>query len=294
MSVDFRNPAREIVMMLSRICFVVVILFFGPRLFAANHSVEDVVFVSRGVGLAGSIVLPGDKKIHAAIVFVHGSGKQTRNMSVAEKFAENGIAALVYDKRGAGESGGRYEGEQSVSEENIAILAEDAVSALDALSKHPALKDVPLGLTGISQAGWIVPLAAERSTQVDFMVLWSGPVCKVSEEDIYSKYTDDLDGRNVPSYDEALSSRKTRYIWPDFLGKDTDPNESLAILDIPGLWIFGEFDGSIPVDLSVRRLEKLVADGGKYGHVLVSHGHDNMDETFFIAIDWIRGLPKSK
>lgn len=280
-------------MMMSRLFFVVVVLFFCPRSFAANHGVEDVEFVSRGVRLAGSIVLPRDKKIHAAVVFVHGSGKQARNMSVAEKFAEHGIAALVYDKRGAGKSGGRYESEQSVSEENLAILAEDAVSALGALSKHPALKDVPMGLTGISQAGWIVPLAAESGAQIDFMVLWSGPVCKVSEEDIYSKYTNDLDGRKVPSYDEALSSRKTRYIWPEFLGKDTDPSESLAVVDIPGLWIFGELDGSIPVDLSVRRLEKLAADGRKFDFVLVpGHGHNNMPETFSIAVDWIKALPK--
>lgn len=280
-------------MIVSRMFFVVVILFCGPRSFAANHSVEDVEFVSRGVRLAGSMVTPVDKKIVAAVVFVHGSGKQSRNMAVAEKFAEHGIAALVYDKRGAGKSGGRYEGEQSVSEENIAILAEDAVAALGALSKHPALNDVPLGLAGISQAGWIVPLAAEGNTQADFMVLWSGPVCRVSEEDIYSKHTNDLDARNVPSYDEALSSRKTAYVWPDFLGKDTDPSESLATVDIPGLWIYGEFDGSIPVDLSVQRLERLIAEGRKYEYVLVpGHGHNNMPETFSIAIDWIKGLPK--
>ena len=53
-----------------------------------------------------------------------------------------------------------YEGEQSVSEKNISLLADDAVSALEALASHPSLKGVPLGLTGISQAGWIAPLAA--------------------------------------------------------------------------------------------------------------------------------------
>ncbi len=60
--------------------------------------------------------------MRAAVVFIHGSGKQTRNMGWAERFAQEGIAALVYDKRGAGKSGGEYEGEQSVSEKNIALL----------------------------------------------------------------------------------------------------------------------------------------------------------------------------
>jgi hypothetical protein len=126
------------------------------------------------------------------------------------------------------------------------------------------------------------------------MVLWSGPVCKVSEEDIFSKYTadTDLDGR-VPGYDEALKAGKIKYIWPDFLGKDTDPGESLAKLQIPGLWIFGENDGSVPVDLSIRRLKKLKDSGRQYDYVLFSGlGHNNMPETFATVTDWIGRLFK--
>jgi uncharacterized protein len=118
--------------------------------------------------------------------------------------------------------------------------------------------------------------------------LWSGPVCKVSEEDIYSKYTSDKDGKEVPSYEEALNSRKQKYIWPDFLGKDSDPTESLARLKIPGLWIFGANDGSIPVDLSIKRLGALRKSGHAYDYVLFSaSGHNNMSETFSTATDWI-------
>ena len=96
-----------------------------------NQRAEEVEFVSHGATLSGSIVFPaGD--IHAAVVFIHGSGKQTRNLGWAERFARGGIAALVYDKRGAGKSGGEYEGNQSVSEKNISLLADDAVSAMRA------------------------------------------------------------------------------------------------------------------------------------------------------------------
>lgn len=128
---------------------------------------------------------------------------------------------------------------------------------------------------------------------MDFTVLWSGPVSKVSEEDIFSKYTSDLDGERIPSYDEALNSRKEKYIWPDFLGKDTDPSESLKNLKISGLWVFGEKDGSIPVDLSIQRLKKLTDAGHEYDYALFSYlGHINMSETFSTATDWIKKLPK--
>lgn len=269
----------------------VLALLLFCSLGASSESIrtEEIEFISRGDRLAGSLVLPASNGIRAAVVFVHGSGPQTRNLAWAERFAKDGIAALVYDKRGAGRSGGKYEEAQSVGERNLVLLADDAAAAVTALSRHPALKTTPLGLTGISQAGWIVPLAARKNPAVRFIVLWSGPVCRVSEEDIYSKYTRDADGGKVPSYSQALSARKQKYIWPDFLGKDTDPSESLAGLAIPGLWIFGGQDGSVPVDLSVQRLKALQTAGGAYEHVVFPGlGHNNMPETFATATDWIR------
>jgi len=255
--------------------------------------VEDVEFVSHDTTLSGSVVLPGNGPIHAGVVFVHGSGKQTRQMAWAERFAREGIAALVYDKRGAGKSGGEYEFKQNVSETNLSLLADDAVAALEALARHSSVKGVPLGLTGISQAGWIAPLAAERSRLATFLVLWSGPVCKVSEEDIFSKYTADADGPSAPSYQQALEARTEKYIWPDFLGRDTDSSEDLGRLSVPGLWIFSDNDRSIPVDLSIARLQALRKSGHRYDYVLFSGlGHNNMDRTFAVATDWIRRLSK--
>lgn len=269
-----------------------VLTFCCIQIYASDSKVEELTFVSGKIQLAGSIVFPADDDAHSAVVFVHGSGKQSRSMYWAERFASKGVVALVYDKRGAGQSDGEYESKQSVSEKNLRLLAQDASAAITVLKKHPKTKHLPLGLTGISQAGWIVPLAAEQSP-VDFIVLWSGPVCKVSEEDIYSKYTSDLDGNQAPSYSEALRSRKSRYIWPDFLGKDTDPKESLNKLNTPGLWIFGENDGSVPVDLSIRRLNQLKKSGKNYQYVLFSGlGHNNMNESFSTATDWIKRLQK--
>jgi pimeloyl-ACP methyl ester carboxylesterase len=254
---------------------------------------EQVEFPSRGVTLSGSIVLPAGEP-HAAVVFIHGSGKQTRSLHWAERFAHAGIAALVYDKRGVGKSGGEYEEKQSVSGKNILLLAHDAAAALQRLSIHPALEGKPLGLAGISQAGWIAPLAAQHSRGLArFLILWSGPVSKVSEEDIYSKYTADTDGATAPAFRQALDARTEPYIWPDFLGRDTDAGEDLRTLSIPGLWIFSDNDSSIPVDLSIERLQQLRALGHRYDYVLFSGlGHNNMEHTFTVATDWVRRLSR--
>jgi len=275
---------------MTKTSLVLFSLLFSIQSVGENLRTEEVVFVSHGAKLSGSIVFPaGD--IQAAVVFIHGSGKQERNLNLAELFARQGIAALVYDKRGAGKSGGEYEGNQSVSEKNISLLADDASEAMRALSTHRSLKGVSIGLAGISQAGWIAPITAKRNGLAKFLIMWSGPVCKVSEEDIYSKYTADADRRTAPPYAEALRARTQKYIWPDFLGRDTDSGEDLERLSIPGLWIFSDNDSSIPVDLSVDRLKQLRAGGHRYDYVLFSGlGHNNMDGTFTVATEWIRRL----
>lgn len=266
----------------------------GP-LIAANARIEDLTFVSRGTTLSGSIAWPVGKPVVAAVVFIHGSGQQSRNLGLSRRFADRGIAALVYDKRGVGKSGGVYEGDQSVTGMNISLLADDAAAALNALAGSAGLDGAPVGFSGISQAGWIAPQAATKTRQAKFLLLWSAPVCKVSEEDIYSKFTADEDGPDRPPYATALAARSEPYRWPGFLGRDTDPAEDLAQLTIPGFWIFGGHDGSIPVDLSLRNLGALRAAGHRFDHQLFAEqGHNNMAETFDAAIHWINSELGSK
>lgn len=257
-----------------------------PR--SVEPRLETVTFASHGDTLTGSIAWPVDRRISAAVVFVHGSGPQQRNLTLARRFAERGVAALVYDKRGVGQSGGTYEGNQSVTGMNIALLADDAAAALRLLAARKELGGAPVGLAGISQAGWIAPLAAIRSERAAFLLLWSAPVCRVSEEDIYSKFTKDVDGPKRPSFAVALASRTEPYVWPDFLGRDTDSAEDLAKLSIPGFWIFGGYDGSIPVELSITRLKAMRAAGHRFDYtVSAAQGHNNIDATFDVAMEWI-------
>lgn len=259
------------------------------KVYAQPFLTEQVKFESKGTLLAGTVVFPKVKNWHAAVVFVHGSGPQQRNLYWAKKFAKDGIVALVYDKRGVAGSAGKYESKQSVSGFNIELLADDAAAALNLLANHPKTQNLTTGFAGISQAGWIVPLAANKTKHADFLVLWSGPVCKVSEEDIFSKYTADRDNAKPPSFEQALRARRSKYIWPDFLGRDTDPTQDLTKLTMPGFWIFGEQDGSIPVDLSIANLEKLKSAGFPYQYLsFESLGHNNMEQTFPLASSWIR------
>ena len=251
---------------------------------------EEITFSSNGARLSGTIVFPSSGPIVASVVFVHGSGPQRRDLALAERFAAHGIAALVYDKRGVGRSQGTFVGRGAFSERNLRLLADDAAAALAVLSAHPRLSRVPAGLVGLSQAGWIVPLAAASSRSAAFVGLWSGCVCRVSEEDIYSQYTSDRDFADPPAFDQVVRWRRQRYVWSNEFGRDTDAAEILRRLTIRGLWIYGANDGSIPVDLSIRNLRELSrARPGQYAYALFSGlGHATIDGTFAAMADWIR------
>lgn len=96
----------------------------------AEHRVE---FHNQDVQLAGSLLLPRSEVPVPAIVFVHGAGQQTREpyRESGEFFASLGIASLIYDKRGTGQSGGAYE-----SREPYENLVNDALAGVAFLKQR--------------------------------------------------------------------------------------------------------------------------------------------------------------
>lgn len=250
---------------------------------------RTVSFDSGDIRLAGALVTPAEGKAQAAIVYVDGSGATRRNLGIARRLAENGIAVLTYDKRGVGDSQGEYSGPLSTNEVTLNALAADASAALEFLSAQSEVSDAKLGFAGISQAGWVIPLAAVASDKEAFTVIWSGMVGRISEEDIFSLYTSDRDGAELPGFEEIVAQRVRPYAWPPELGEDVNSVDSLAQLDKPGLWVFGGRDGSIPVALSIARLEELQRDEHAFEYVLFSSaGHDTVETSFPVVADWIK------
>jgi dienelactone hydrolase len=256
--------------------------------------VEPVKFKSQDVELAGDIYFPAGGAPKLGVVFVHGSGPEKRDAGLARGLAAAGIATLTYDKRGVGESAGAYEANDNVGWDNLHLLAEDAAAAVDALAGRRRLAGAPVGLFGFSQAGWIIPIAAAGDRRVKFMALWSGPVCRVSDQLEYQ----------VATPAQAEASQQIGGGAPELIrryaaairqsGKDVDPVTSLATLAIPGLWVFGGRDGNVPVDLCIAELSKLIAAGhSSFEYQLYPEGgHVNMGpsaaDAFRFTVDWMR------
>jgi hypothetical protein len=296
----FKNILRA-----KKICkySLLIFLFFVTSCVSAiptNFSIKEIKFVSEGVSLAGTIFRP--KNVYAAVVIVHGSGQEKRMLNFATILANNGIAVLTYDKRGVGESAGLYAGPEvgtnNVDFSNLNLLSLDASAAVNILSKSLSSDQIPIGLIGVSQAGWIIPLAAEKNKKVKFMAIFSGALITVKEQLRFQFYTDG-DNKFWDTHSEG-DARKHVFNDPDrYEFVDTNPNDILSKLSIPGFWIFGGKDIQVPVDLSIEHFDILKSKGKHYEYKLFPNlGHNtafsDSKEPMKDVINWIRNIDKLK
>ena len=163
-------------------------------------------FENGEVTLAGTLVLPGGSGRHPAVVLFHGSGPQQRDLSTAHWFASQGIAALAYDKRGVGESGGDFGAVPFVD------LCGDGLVALDYLKSRKEIDAKRIGVWGLSQGGWLGPLAASRSADVAFVIAVSGPGVSPGEQMIVY-YANELRAQGVSESEVREASSVRRDIW---------------------------------------------------------------------------------
>lgn len=271
---------------------IAAVVVLGASSVHARRGTIEVEFDREGVTLSGAVVLP--EKIMAAVVLVHGSGREERMTALADELAGQGIATLTYDKRGVGKSGGVYAGPEvgtnNISAENLNLLAADAAAAVEELVRRlPSDTPVPVGLLGGSQAGWIIPLAALRSADAKFMVIWSGPIVTAREQLRFQFYTD----AKADFWDHHSEAEAREHIKSDpdrFEFVDTDPLESLRKLSIPALWLFGGRDPNVPVRLSIERLQPLIESGKSYEcEVFAGETHFLPAEKVIPStVDWLK------
>ncbi|WP_202615340.1 alpha/beta hydrolase family protein [Algoriphagus kandeliae] len=253
---------------------------------------KEVRFESEGVSLAGTIYEPQNS--YAALVIVHGSDQVPRMTEFAQLLAKNGITVLTYDKRGVGESEGVYAGPEvgtnNISPENLNLLAKDASEAVNTLQKQ--IKNIPIGLIGFSQAGWIIPIAANQNPSIEYMVIFSGPTITTKEQLRFQFYTDG----NTDFWENHTEAEAREHIKNDpdrYEFTDTDPKVFLDKLSIPGLWIFGEKDIQVPVKMAVKHLNALKAAGKPFDYYLFpTLGHNTAfsesNEPVDMAIQWVK------
>jgi pimeloyl-ACP methyl ester carboxylesterase len=274
------------------------------------------------VGLAAVLLMPVEEGEYPAAVLLQGSGTSDRSNGwarlIAETLVSKGVAVLLTDKRGSGQSQGNW---RTSSFED---LAKDGLAGIDALRNIDGIRKDQLGFIGLSQGGHVAPLAASMG-DVQFVIDMVGGALPMKDmlfhelEQTYRQFGLDDDSieflqemtrlsfvyiETGHGFDDYLSHRQAveeRFgpqateTWPateddvywTFWGliHDFDPlpywREVVDVREIPALIAYGELDESdnVPVKASVQRLEDEL-DGKKLMlRVYADTGHSLMDEA---------------
>ena len=146
----------------------------GRRL---DLDVTETTFTSHGVTLAGRLLLPRGTAAVPLVVLVHGAEHDSARVfnPLQRILPAEGVGAFVYDKRGTGASGGDYS-------QDFSLLADDAVAAMRQARRLAGARAGRVGYQGGSQAGWVLPIAANRE-HVDFSIVCFGLAVSVIDED---------------------------------------------------------------------------------------------------------------
>ncbi|WP_426702414.1 alpha/beta hydrolase family protein [Rhodanobacter sp. Col0626] len=158
-------------------CPAACLRFDGQHGRRISLRMTETRFTSHGTQLAGRLVLPAGNARVPVVVLVHGAERASarRIYALQRMLPAQGVGAFVYDKRGTGDSSGRYT-------QDFELLADDAVAAMHQARRLAGKRLGRIGYQGGSQGGWVVPLAARRE-RVDFAIVSFGLAVSVIDED---------------------------------------------------------------------------------------------------------------
>jgi pimeloyl-ACP methyl ester carboxylesterase len=291
---------------------------------APPYKREDVTFRVGDVVLSGTLLRPNSAGVHPGIVFLHGSGPETRwgtPFFFADRFARSGIAALVFDKRGAGQSTGDW---KTITYKG---LADDYLAAVRFLQAQSGVNPKQVGTFGHSQGGTISPLIAARPGVVAFVIaaaaIGTGPIYtqdlyrtrndledrgftepEISKAmDLYSQWIDVArtgEGwdRLGPAMAEAKNEKWFRvlglpqnkdhwlYKWYPPVG-NFNPLPLWEQVKVPVLLLYGEQDRNTPVAPSLAGIAEALHKAGNtdYTPIIIPRAAHNL------TIQWHTGGP---
>ncbi len=250
-----------------------------------EHRVE---FHNRDVKLSGSLLLSRSEVSVPAVVFVHGAGRQTRESyrELCEFFASQGIAALIYDKRGTGQSGGTYE-----SSEPYENLINDALSAVALLKQRPEVAGSKTGIWGLSQGAYISAAAASRTADIRFVIVVGAEVADgmmfYYRDNLFRRYglsdrlRDVAEKLHLVDQDMQRTfqagSRLSSFAARTYPAPDKYAHPAWSGVNQPVLALWGQLDQHVPVGESIAGLKNSLLQANNDNWTIITLPRTNHD-----------------
>ena len=277
---------------------------------------EEVQFANGNAHLRGTVYLPKKGNRLPAVVVLHHAGLPTRDANLYRHLCEGlpamGIAVLVYDRRGSGQSSA------DLGKADFETLADDAVAGQHALAKFSRIDPNKIGFWGLSQGGWLAVLAAGRSKDAAFAISVSAPLVTANEQmNFATRNLLTVHGYSQSDVQDMLAARKawTRYLhressrdeavealrkaearpWfeiaylpkasqltsdpehdPNRKDLDDDPIAAVRQAKVPLLFLYADSDPWVPVGESVKRLQLLAVELPNIQYAVVDNSNHEM------------------
>lgn len=286
------NKRKSLFFLVLIMMFSTVSNFFTTQVFASSDQIkkEKVTFTS-GSGeyketLNGTVLIPNQSGPRPAIVLVHGSGegKQEKLKKEADVFVKAGFITLIYDKRTKG---------YSKTKRSYSLLAKDALAAVSLLQSRSDVNRKKVGLWGLSEGGWVAPLAASKSDQVAFVITIGGAGIKpIQQQTWYLENRMDHQGVKSQSMIQSVIRNGAGFaisagMFPE---ANYDPIPVLKNLKQPLLALWGSKDRLVPPLESSLVMNKYLKSNGDHPYTLqfiegADHGGYNNDDDGFNSLD---------
>ncbi len=256
----------------------------GPDLSEVKYT--EIFFNNGDLQLAGMLILAEGEGPFPVAVIIHGSGTSHRNskwyLTVAKHLQENDVAVLLPDKQGSEKSEGDWRSA------NFDDLAGDTINAIEFIKTQDQFDYSAIGLIGMSQGGWIAPLAAAKSEDVSFVVSMSGAAVTTDEQLLYEEINNNIEIGTYPFIAKPIAPLTTNNIqqmdfWRPIAGYD--PLSHWEKIEAPCFAALGENDKNVPVEESVdrfRALEKemLIKTCSDGGHGITDQNSGKVQDEF--------------
>lgn len=277
----------------------------APAAHADGVATFDVT-ITRGdqTTTPGTVHSPVGATGRPGVVLVHGSGTgaDERYDQIADAFARTGIVVLRYDKRTE---------DYTPSHRDYSLLADDALAGVRALRARPEVDPARVGLWGLSEGGWVAPLAASRSAEVAFLITIGANGGAPAAQQTWANDTRFRAAGVRGSMLDALARNGVRQVVGAdlFAQANYDPVPVLERIDQPVLAIWGDKDRQTPPGDSLRVFQAVFDRIGKANYTLrtlpntqhaafrTTDGFDQLPELApgyaQLVGDWVQGLPGS-
>lgn len=171
------------------------------------ESEERIEFLSMKDTIVGYLSKPDHVSKFPVIVVLHSSGQGHHDNNLYNHLEKNmnkiGVGVFTYDRRGDGESGGNFK------TSSFEVLAKDALQAIETLKRRNDVDSSRIGLFGISQGGWLAPLAYSITKKdISFMILVSSCGVSPAVQMEYSAVTT----LKMHGYSENIISKATNLV----------------------------------------------------------------------------------